>query len=263
VLNTNDLSDDNALSDKQVEWLKNDIENSDADWNIVMLHKAVYSNGSHFDDKDVVALRAQLSVLMPELGIDVVLQGHDHVYLRTDAMDGNTVIPGEKKTVSFGGNSYTSTLDPSGTFYAIGATAGVKNYIPKAASETDPLFPRAEAIVETSLPVFTAISIDGRSLYFDAYTVDGDTTARIDSFAIEKSPKPVALLVGDVDFDGYVTAIDARLVLRCATALEAFTPEQILVADVDGVNGVTALDARKILRVATKLESFENKFIYK
>ena len=78
VLNTNDLNSDNTLGAKQLEWLKADAAASDKPWKIVSLHKAIYSNGSHYDDKDVVALRKQLSVLMPELDIDIVLQGHDH-----------------------------------------------------------------------------------------------------------------------------------------------------------------------------------------
>ncbi|NMP38360.1 MAG: hypothetical protein GX051_09635 [Clostridiales bacterium] len=264
VLNTNDLSDDNALSDAQTEWLKADVEGSDADWNIVMLHKAVYSNGSHYDDKDVKALREQLSVLMPQLGIDVVLQGHDHVYLRTDVMANNEVVSGETKTVTFNGNDYVSTLDPSGSFYVIGATGGVKNYVAKDASETDELFPRAQAIVDTSLSVFSAITIDGRNLYFDAYTVDteNDTTQRIDSFAIEKSPAPVGILLGDVDFDGLVTAADARIILRCATGLESLSEDAFVAADVDFKDGITAADARAVLRVAAKLESFENEYVY-
>lgn len=61
------------------------------------LHKAPYSNGSHFDDDDVIQLRKELSTLMPELGIDVVLQGHDHVYLRTGVMNNNEVDPDENQ----------------------------------------------------------------------------------------------------------------------------------------------------------------------
>ena len=50
VLNTNDIVD-NKLSDAQLAWLTSDIKSSDAKWKIVVLHKALYSNGSHYDDK--------------------------------------------------------------------------------------------------------------------------------------------------------------------------------------------------------------------
>ena len=51
-----------------------------------MLHKAPYSQGSHYKDKDVCNIRDQLGSLLPELGVDVVFQGHDHVYLRTASL---------------------------------------------------------------------------------------------------------------------------------------------------------------------------------
>ena len=56
VLNTNDLEND-KLSDEQIEWLKESANSSDAQWKIVALHRAPYSNGSHFDDDDIVAMR--------------------------------------------------------------------------------------------------------------------------------------------------------------------------------------------------------------
>ena len=90
VLNTEALNDDNALTDEQIAWLKKDVKKSvDADWHFVMFHKALYSHGSHYKDKDVIAMREQLGTLMPQLGIDVVLTGHDHVYLRTASLAGN------------------------------------------------------------------------------------------------------------------------------------------------------------------------------
>lgn len=200
VLNTNDLNEDNTLGTKQVEWLKADAAASDKEWKIVALHKAIYSNGSHYDDDDVVALRAQLSSLMPELGIDIVLQGHDHVYLRTTAMKDNAKCEVVERTVSHNGSSYTAMVNPDGTVYAIDGCAGVKYYQTKDAALTDELFPRAETIYDATAPVFSAIQIDGDTLYFDAYTVNGSDATKIDSFAISKAVDGAA----DVDADGTV-----------------------------------------------------------
>ncbi len=187
VLNTNNLSEDEAISDEQIEWLKADMNASDAEWKFVALHKAPYSNGSHFDDDDVVAIRAQLSTLMPELDIDMVFQGHDHVYLRTDAMAGNKVVPSTTENITFEGRDYNAKIDPQGTIYTITGCAGVKYYLPKDNALTDELFPRAEAIVVSELPAFASIKIRGDKLYFDAYNVDGDKAVRIDNFAIVKT----------------------------------------------------------------------------
>lgn len=187
VLNTNDLNSDNTLGTKQLEWLKADAAASDKTWKIVALHKAVYSNGSHYDDDDVTALRKQLSTLMPQLDIDVVLQGHDHVYLRTSAMNNNAVCEIVERTVKHDGTTYTAMVNPDGTVYAIDGCAGVKYYQTKDAALTDQLFPRAESIVDAKAPVFAAIEIDGENLFFNAYTVKNGEAQKIDSFAITKA----------------------------------------------------------------------------
>lgn len=196
VLNTNDLNSDNTLSTKQTEWLKADAAASDKQWKIVSLHKAIYSNGSHYDDDDVVALRAQLSALMPELDIDVVLQGHDHVYLRTTAMKNNEKCEVVERTVSHNGTAYTAMVNPDGTVYTIDGCSGVKYYQTKDVSLTDSLFPRAQTIYDATAPVFSAIQIDGENLYFDAYTVKNGNASKIDSFAISKAADTA---VGDTE----------------------------------------------------------------
>lgn len=187
VLNTNDIDDD-KFSDKQIEWMKNDIKSSNAKWKIVVLHKALYSNGSHYDDGEVESMRTQLGALLPYLGVDLVLQGHDHVYLRTDVLNANAVVPAREGTTTYNGKDYLTKYNPCGTIYAIGGTAGVKVYHTKDAAATDEKFPRAEAIVDVENSMFSAITVDGDTLYYNAYQVsDSGETERVDNFAIEKT----------------------------------------------------------------------------
>ncbi len=188
VLNTNDIEDD-KLGNAQLEWLKNDIKSSDARWKIVVLHKALYSNGSHFDDGDVEGMRKQLGTLLPYLGVDLVLQGHDHVYLRTDAMVANSVVPSTTSTAEFDGLEYFVKHNPKGTIYSICGTSGVKVYQTKDEAETDKSFPRAEKLntENTENSMFSAITVEGDSLYYNAYEVEDGKAVRIDDFAIEKT----------------------------------------------------------------------------
>ena len=186
VLNTNNLNDDGSLSNDQLEWLKADMSGSDKAWKFVALHKAPYSNGSHFDDDDVSALRAQLQGLMPELGIDIVFQGHDHVFMRTDVMKNNAVVPTETQTLTYNGLEYVSKIKPDGTIYSINGTAGSKHYEPKADSETAKTFPKGETVVYLEVPSYSYIQIDGGNLYFDSYAVENGAETRVDSFAISK-----------------------------------------------------------------------------
>ena len=53
---------------------------------------------------------------------------------------------------------------------------------------------------------------------------------------------------GDIDFDGAVTAADARLAMRAAVDKEKLTQAQKLAGDMDGDGQITAADAREILR---------------
>lgn len=186
VLNTNNLDENEALSADQLEWLKNDMQSSNAKWKVVSLHKALYSNGSHYDDDDVCAMREQLGSLMPDLGIDLVLQGHDHVYLRTYSLDGNKVVTEEKSYLTYQDEVYKTMVQPTGTTYAISGCAGVKYYQTKDVSDTDSLFPRAEKIYDAYSSMFSAIQIKDGILYFNAYSVEGDEVTCVDSFAIQK-----------------------------------------------------------------------------
>ena len=215
VLNTNDIEDD-KLGAAQIEWMKNDIKSSDAKWKVVVLHKAVYSNGSHYDDGDVKGMRAQLSALLPYLGVDLVLQGHDHVYLRTDALNANTVVPSKTETVTFEGLEYRMKYNPKGSIYSICGTSGVKVYQTKDVEATDELFPRAEKLntENTENSMFSAITVEGDRLYYNAYEVVDGEAVRIDNFAIEKTEdESPADKAGEL-FGGIIEKL-----------LEVFTPE--------------------------------------
>lgn len=196
VINTNKLNDDDTLSTDQVEWLKADMAKSNAQWKFVALHKAIYSQGSHYSDDDVCALRDQLSTLMPQLGIDMVFQGHDHVYMRTSSLADNKKVDTETTYLKKDGNVYKTQVLPTGTSYVITGCSGVKSYIQNDVSKTDKYFPRAEKIYSIDAPMFAGIQIEDGVLYFDAYTVQDDKTTAIDRFAIQKD-----LTQGDVVTD--------------------------------------------------------------
>ena len=186
ILDSNKLGDDEGLSVEQIEWLKDDMNASDADWKFVALHKAPYSNGSHFDDDDVIVIREQLMGLMPELGIDIVFQGHDHVFMRTDVMNNNVVVGAETEELTYNGLDYTAKVNPDGTIYSINGTIGVKHYKAKPVEETNKLFPLGETVAYFEIPTYSYIQIDGDTLYFDSYAIDGDKETRVDQFAIKK-----------------------------------------------------------------------------
>ena len=202
VLNTENLNENEGLSDDQISWLRNDMSKSDAQWKFVTLHKAVYSQGSHYEDDDVIAIRAQLQTLMPELGIDMVFQGHDHVYMRTGSLINNALTPYDTAYLNHSGKVYKTQVQPTGTTYVISGTCGVKTYIQNDVTLTDELFPRGETILSVDYPMFSAVEIEDGVLYFDAYYVTADGVEIADSFAIQKDKTQ-----GDVA-EGYTPPAD-------------------------------------------------------
>ena len=187
VINTNDLNSDNTLSDAQVEWLKKSCQSTDKTWKILTMHKSIYSNASHYDDKDVVALRAQLSKLFPQLGIDVVLSGHDHVILSTNAInDGN---------VSNKFDESGLITNAGGTVYTIAGKAGIKTYKVKDKTAVDELFGFSDyfASVTTKgelneLYTYSAVKVDGDTLTvtINAAKADG-SSEEVYSYNLKKS----------------------------------------------------------------------------
>ncbi|MBQ6019171.1 MAG: pilus assembly protein N-terminal domain-containing protein [Clostridia bacterium] len=61
---------------------------------------------------------------------------------------------------------------------------------------------------------------------------------------------------GDVNMDGKVNSVDARLALRAAAKLEKLSAEQKQSADMNQDGKVNSSDARTILRIAAKLGTF-------
>lgn len=186
VLNSENLNENEGLSDDQISWLTADMQSSDAQWKFVAIHKAPYSQGSHYKDDDVCAIRDQLSVLMPQLGVDMVFQGHDHVYMRTGSLVNNAKTDYTKAYLNFDGNVYKTQVQPAGTSYVISGTSGVKTYIQNDPSLTDEYFPRGEKILSVDAPMFSAIRIVDGILYFDAYKVTENGAENVDRFAIQK-----------------------------------------------------------------------------
>lgn len=51
-------------------------------WVFVGMHKSIYTGASHITDSDVIEARKYWAPIFTELDVDVVMQGHDHVYSR-------------------------------------------------------------------------------------------------------------------------------------------------------------------------------------
>ncbi len=68
---------------------------SDKDWIIVTFHHALFSQAYHQEDIDVMAMRDEMTRFYSEMGVDLVVSGHDHIHTRSHLMDGNTPVESE------------------------------------------------------------------------------------------------------------------------------------------------------------------------
>ena len=75
------MLDSTAIDPAQAKWTRTTLERlSDAPWTIVVLHHPVYSGGAGHGSTPGLAPR--LAPMFEANGVDLVLQGHDHVYSR-------------------------------------------------------------------------------------------------------------------------------------------------------------------------------------
>lgn len=178
VLNTNDADGTNGLSATQFEWLKADLEaNKDAKWIFVLMHKSLYSGGSHSYDGDVEAMRAQLVPVFYKYGVDLVLAGHDHTYTVTACLDGegNPV-----KRASYNNGIITMDANGSGVMYVTLGTIGTKFYDYVSNSAIEDKFSAENSILATlTAQTFAKISVNGDTLTYTGYTVNDDGTVSV------------------------------------------------------------------------------------
>ena len=79
--------------EKAVElWLAKALEAGTQTWNIVVIHHPVY--GLHDLQTESPEIRSRWVPIMKDGGVDLVLSGHQHVYMRTQKIDGITHIMG-------------------------------------------------------------------------------------------------------------------------------------------------------------------------
>lgn len=155
-------SDDEVLN-QQLEWLKEDVKNSNKPWKILVTHKPPYYTNP-FGGNEI--MKEKLPPVVDELGIDIVFSGHDHSYGRTKKIkDGKE--------------------DPNGTVYVVAGTTGKKHYDAVADEKfdfvnMDNIAVSMQAKVDKNQITFTTITSEGETIdqftvinqdYFDDYEI--------------------------------------------------------------------------------------------
>lgn len=105
-------------------------------WTIVGFHKSLYTGASHIVDSDIISARKFWCPIFAELDVDLVLQGHDHVYSR-----GFVTAAGENAHPETDENGVIQQPEHAPLYMVGGHAGGLKWYSKKnyTVSEGDPL----------------------------------------------------------------------------------------------------------------------------
>ena len=156
--------DDKHIIEAQRAWLEKDLEaNKDAAWKIVVCHEAMYhKNGAKQD-------RKYLTDIIEKYGVDLVIEGHSHLYTRSYPMKDGAVVT----------KSMTDVIEKgTGTIYmTIGATTPSHSEIGTSTVEAM----QKVIFSANEQAAYTTVSVKGNKLTFTTRQLNGLV---IDNFVI-------------------------------------------------------------------------------
>ena len=145
------------MVEKEAAWLEEALKNNPNRWTVVFQHQGMYSMASN---RNYVKMREALLPLYDKYSVDLVLQGHDHLYARSQKLAGDKIV----------------APDAPGTVYMI-SVSGPKMY------EIDHRFEPLMAKVIPNTQMFQVIDVDGDQMRLRAYSSEGDL---LDGFLLMK-----------------------------------------------------------------------------
>ena len=203
-LNSNDTpnpKDPNTtgMREEQLKWCEEDLAKHQNDkFTIVMMHKGLFDSGGHscnedHSDYDIEQMRRQLAPLFTKYGVDLVLEGHDHLYNLSYPMVAEEYVGQEHyyqidPDYKYSYRDYDEYKDVytfsnlKGTFYFnTGTATGQKYYAPVIGGSM------ANTIFDTSNPnqkMFTMVDVLDNSILLRTYICTSNQTKLYKIYAI-------------------------------------------------------------------------------
>ena len=126
-------TDGHGLRREQIEWARRDIEGSSARWKVVLIHTPLYSPGKYGSRKSLMSnpdcLREQFNETFADLGVDLVISGHDHIFSETYPIkaDGTPERECDYVIKKHQGEYYRFAVSPAGPIHVIPGCCGNQN----------------------------------------------------------------------------------------------------------------------------------------
>jgi len=162
-LNVNMLETDQPGDDlgpmpvKLAAWLESVLKNNPNQWTFVFQHQGIFSMAH---ERNYVKMRELLTPLYDKYGVDLVMQGHDHLYARSQKLAGGKIV----------------AADAPGTVYLI-SVSGPKMY------EVDKHFEPLMAKVVPNTQMYQVVDVNGDRVTMCAFSSEGQ---QVDAFQLEK-----------------------------------------------------------------------------
>lgn len=258
VINTNDeLTTSVPLAQAQIDWLIDDLSNSTATWKILNMHKGLYTTGRHYRESDINLLRNQLFPIISTYGVDLVIQGHDHVYARSNPhlfnSDGKTANPSfDTITKTRGNYTYDYAVD-AGTYYVIPNTVSAhkSNLSPNADNSDLPTYYNLATSKINGLylnqqpytPMFGYITFEDDTMLYEAYQVNSNNKAVLyDYFGTVKTTAKQAEKLIDALPATYSSAIKYDLA-KAVSYFDNLKPEELAKVNSEAITKIQSLTA--------------------
>ena len=179
--------DSNRPLATQVTWLDEVLRDNPHQWTIVTLHHPIHSASV---DRDNPEIRKLLQPVFDRYQVDLVLQGHDHTYARSELMRGDAFQT--NSTVGLG-----TRARQGGTVYVI-SVSGPKMY------QADPQEHMRR--LGEGIQLFQIIHVDASQIRYEARTATGRL---FDAFSLKRSDRGKNVLVDRLPLPAQVELQDA------------------------------------------------------
>lgn len=142
--------DSNKEHALQAEWLDKVLTESEQSWTVVTMHHPIYSATP---ERDNAKLREALQPVFDKHRVDIVLQGHDHAYSRSDLMQFSDNEPTGRTARSGKGTLYVVSVSGPKMY-----DLGYRDFTKRGAEDTQ---------------LFQIITVDGDRMKYEARTAAG------------------------------------------------------------------------------------------
>ncbi|MGO1972515.1 MAG: metallophosphoesterase, partial [Propionibacteriaceae bacterium] len=151
----------NYSVDEQLAWLINDVRSSSAEWHVVMGHFSYYG-GNHADDPGMAVNRDKVTKVLDQLGVDLYLGAHDHIYKRSTIYDGRL--------------AKTPEEEAAGTTFVTMGSSGPKFY------DTVPHW-WDDVVFDEDIQMGGVVEVTDAGLELSVHTIDGRV---VDQYTVKK-----------------------------------------------------------------------------